>query len=162
VAKLYRLYERGLREAQAVDFDDLMVKVVELLRTNTEIRELYQRTFSHVLIDEYQDTNRAQYVLTQLWAAPQNNLYVVGDFSQSIYAWRGADYRNMLQLKTDYPQIKEYRLEQNYRSTQSILDAATAVISKNTSHLFSSCGQTMGKQLTCFEISSGRSAQNCG
>ncbi len=157
VAKLYRLYERGLREAQAVDFDDLMVKVVELLRTNTEIRELYQRTFSHVLIDEYQDTNRAQYVLTQLWAAPQNNLYVVGDFSQSIYAWRGADYRNMLQLKTDYPQIKEYRLEQNYRSTQSILDAATAVISKNTSHpiLQLWTEQTMGKQLTCFEISSG-------
>lgn len=156
-AKVFRLYERRLKEAQAVDFDDLMVKVVELLKTNSQIREHYQRQFQHVLVDEYQDTNRAQYVLTQLWTEPQNNLYVVGDFSQSIYAWRGADYRNMLQLKTDYPTMKEYRLEQNYRSTQSILDAATAVISKNTSHpvLQLWTENTMGAQLVCFEVSSG-------
>jgi DNA helicase-2/ATP-dependent DNA helicase PcrA len=156
-AKVFKLYERRLKEAQAVDFDDLMVKVVQLMKLDPQIREYYQRQFQHVLVDEYQDTNKAQYVLTQYWTEPQNNLYVVGDFSQSIYAWRGADYRNMLQLKTDYPNIKEYRLEQNYRSTQSILDAATSVISKNTSHpiLQLWTENTMGAQLTCFELSSG-------
>ncbi len=156
-ARAYKLYEHGLKEAQAVDFDDLMIKVVRLLQNNESIRQFYQQQFQHVLVDEYQDTNKAQYALTQLWTAPQDNLYVVGDFSQSIYAWRGADYRNMLQLKTSYPDIKEYRLEQNYRSTQSILDAATAVISKNTSHpvLQLWTENLSGAQLTCIETSSG-------
>src|SRR5258708_37957255 len=86
------------------------------------------------LFRSYQDTNKAQYVLGKMLAMPQDNLYVVGDFSQSIYAWRGADYRNMLNLKLDFPSIVEYRLEQNYRSNQNILDAATQVISKNKTH----------------------------
>lgn len=156
-AKVYRLYQKKLQEAQAVDFDDLMVKVVQLLRNNETIRKEYQDQFQHVLVDEYQDTNKAQYILTRLWTEPQNNLYVVGDFSQSIYAWRGADYRNMLLLKTDYPSITEYRLEQNYRSTQSILDAATAVIAKNTSHpiLQLWTENSAGAQLHCFETNSG-------
>jgi DNA helicase-2/ATP-dependent DNA helicase PcrA len=157
VARVYKLYEHALKEAQAVDFDDLMFKVVKLLQNHPRICLYYQQQFKHVLVDEYQDTNKAQYALTKLWAEPENNLYVVGDFSQSIYAWRGADYRNMLQLKTDYPTITEYRLEQNYRSTQSILDAATAVISKNTSHpiLQLWTENLSGAQLVCVETSSG-------
>ncbi|MDA1079513.1 MAG: UvrD-helicase domain-containing protein [bacterium] len=133
-AKIYALYVKKLKAAQALDFDDLLMRSVELLQKDGPTRQRWQQQISHVLIDEYQDTNTAQYVLTKLLAAPQNNLFVVGDFSQSIYSWRGADYRNMLALKTDYPDIKEYRLEQNYRSPQSILDAATAVIAKNTQH----------------------------
>lgn len=157
VARVYKLYELALKEAQAVDFDDLMLKVVKLLQNHQRICLYYQQQFQHVLVDEYQDTNKAQYALTKLWSEPENNLYVVGDFSQSIYAWRGADYRNMLQLKTDYPTIKEYRLEQNYRSTQSILDAATAVISKNTSHpiLQLWTENLSGAQLVCMETGSG-------
>ncbi|NCN82523.1 MAG: UvrD-helicase domain-containing protein [Candidatus Pacebacteria bacterium] len=133
-AKIYTLYVKKLKAAQALDFDDLLMRAVELFQKDQPTRERWQQQISHVLIDEYQDTNTAQYVLTKFLAAPQNNLFVVGDFSQSIYSWRGADYRNMLALKTDYPDLKEYRLEQNYRSPQSILDAATAVIAKNTQH----------------------------
>lgn len=134
VAKIYKIYQQELQKANAVDFDDLLLKTLKLLENNATIREKYQELFKYVLVDEYQDTNKAQYALTRILAEPQNNLYVVGDFSQSIYAWRGADYKNMLLLKTDFPDIKEYKLEQNYRSTQTILDAATQVISHNTSH----------------------------
>ncbi len=134
VGHAYVQYQHELTQNHAVDFDDLLLRVIELFVQHPEVLQRYQNQFSHVLIDEYQDTNKAQYVLSKLLAAPQENLYVVGDFSQSIYAWRGADYRNMLNLKTDFPTIVEYRLEQNYRSTQTILDAATEVISKNTSH----------------------------
>jgi DNA helicase II / ATP-dependent DNA helicase PcrA len=133
-AKAYKLYQQELARNFAVDFDDLLLRVIELFIGHPEVLEKYQQTLTHVLIDEYQDTNKAQYVLSKMLSSPQQNLYVVGDFSQSIYAWRGADYRNMLNLTTDFPGIKEYRLEQNYRSTQTILDAATHVISQNTSH----------------------------
>lgn len=134
VAKVYKLYQRELTKANAVDFDDLLLKALQLMQEHQRIRLNYQELFKYVLVDEYQDTNKAQYQLTQLLTKPQNNLYVVGDFSQSIYAWRGADYRNMLQLKNDFKDVSEYRLEQNYRSTQSILDTATHVISHNKSH----------------------------
>ncbi len=134
VARVYKLYQRALKEQQAVDFDDLMLLTVELFRTNKEVLGKYQDQIQHVLVDEYQDTNKVQYQLTKYLALPQNNIYVVGDFSQSIYAWRGADYRNLLHLKTDFANIAEYRLEQNYRSTQTILDAATNIISQNTDH----------------------------
>lgn len=134
VAKLYTLYQQALTNAQALDFDDLLLKFHLLLTKVASVRERYQRQLSHVLVDEYQDTNKVQYELTKLLTQPQNNLFVVGDFSQSIYAWRGADYRNMLNLKKDFPGLSEYRLEQNYRSHQTILDAATEVISQNTSH----------------------------
>ncbi len=129
-ARIYKLYQLALKEQQAVDFDDLLLKVVELLQSQKTVLDRYQTQLTHVLVDEYQDTNKVQYQLTKLFARPQNNVYIVGDFAQSIYAWRGADYRNLLNLKQDFNDIAEYRLEQNYRSTQTILDAATAVISK--------------------------------
>lgn len=157
VAKIYKQYQQELSKANAVDFDDLLLKTLQLLKNHTTIREKYQQMFQYVLVDEYQDTNKAQYQLTQILAEPQNNLYVVGDFSQSIYAWRGADYRNMLQLKTDFPDIKEYKLEQNYRSTQTILDAATHVISHNTSHpvLKLWTDNTVSQPIICVEAETG-------
>jgi DNA helicase-2/ATP-dependent DNA helicase PcrA len=157
VAKAYKVYQAELARNFSVDFDDLLLKVIELFITHPEVVERYQQTLSHVLIDEYQDTNKAQYVLSKMLSAPQNNLYVVGDFSQSIYAWRGADYRNMLNLTTDFPDIKEYRLEQNYRSTQTILDAATQVISHNTSHpiLQLWTENTIQDPITVYEADSG-------
>lgn len=134
VANIYAWYQQKLRDANAMDFDDLLFYTVEILQNNSELRTKYQQQFHSVLVDEYQDTNKVQYELTKLLAAPQNNLFVVGDFSQSIYGWRGADYRNMLQLTNDFATATEYRLEQNYRSHQSILDAATQVIAANRLH----------------------------
>jgi len=107
---------------------------VTLFNHHPDILTKYQQQFVHVLIDEYQDTNKAQYQLTKQLAQPQNNVYVVGDFAQSIYAWRGADYRNLLHLKQDFSPVKEYRLEQNYRSTKPILAVATKLISNNSTH----------------------------
>jgi DNA helicase-2/ATP-dependent DNA helicase PcrA len=133
-SRVFTAYEKKLAANNAVDFDNLLNKSVELFQTYPQVLQKYQLQFEYVLVDEYQDVNKAQYLLTKLLAAPQNNLFCVGDFSQSIYAWRGADYRNMLALKKDYPGIAEYKLERNYRSTQTILDAATAVIANNTTH----------------------------
>jgi DNA helicase II / ATP-dependent DNA helicase PcrA len=157
VAKAYKIYQQELAQNYSVDFDDLLLKVVELFTTHPEVLEKYQTMLTHVLIDEYQDTNKVQYVLGKMLSTPQNNLYVVGDFSQSIYAWRGADYRNMLNLTTDFPNIKEYRLERNYRSTQTILDAATEVISQNTSHpiLKLWTDNTEDEPITIYEADSG-------
>lgn len=134
VAQIYLQYNAALKRNQAVDFDDLLLLVVKLLKHIPPVREKYQRQFEFVMVDEYQDTNTVQYQLTTLLAAPQNNLFVVGDFAQSIYAWRGADYKNMKLLSEDFPEMATYRLEQNYRSTQTILDAATHVISKTDAH----------------------------
>jgi DNA helicase-2/ATP-dependent DNA helicase PcrA len=132
--KVYQYYQRSLKEQSAMDFDDLLLETVRLFRQHKDVLADYQQRIKHVLVDEYQDTNKAQYFLTKFLSSPQNNLYVVGDFSQSIYAWRGADYRNLMRLNQDFADIAEYRLEKNYRSTQTILDAATRVISQNTSH----------------------------
>ncbi|MBU1885287.1 UvrD-helicase domain-containing protein [Patescibacteria group bacterium] len=134
VAKVYQHYQDQLEKNQAIDFDDLLLKTIKLFQRHHQTLDKYQQQFLHVLVDEYQDTNKAQYLLIKLLGQPQNNIYVVGDFSQSIYAWRGADYRNLEYLKKDFNPITNYKLEQNYRSTQTILDAATQVISKNTSH----------------------------
>ena len=134
VAKIYRWYQQRLLQQNAVDFDDLLNNMVTLFSHHPQILEKYQQQFEHVLVDEYQDTNKAQYQLTKQLSLPQRNVYVVGDFSQSIYAWRGADYRNLFYLKQDFKDIAEYRLEQNYRSTQQILTAATKLISNNTTH----------------------------
>ncbi len=134
VAKIYPLYQKILLENDALDFDDLILLVVKLLRSNPNILEKYQNLFDYVLIDEYQDTNRAQYVLTKLLAGKKQNICVVGDFAQSIYSWRGADYRNLIKFTNDFPTAKTFSLSQNYRSTQKILDGATAVIARNTSH----------------------------
>jgi len=134
VGKIYKIYEQRLKTEDALDFDDLLILTYQLLKKNQDVRQRYQEQFKHVLIDEYQDTNKVQYLLSKILAKPQNNLFVVGDFSQSIYAWRGADYKNLKQLSSDFPDITEYRLERNYRSTQNILDAATQIIHQNQLH----------------------------
>jgi DNA helicase-2/ATP-dependent DNA helicase PcrA len=131
---MYELYTKALAENNAVDFDDLLMLVVKLLQTDQESREHFQKMFQYILVDEYQDTNKAQYTFTKILAEPQQELFVVGDFAQSIYAWRGADFRNMLKLQQDFPNLKEYKLQQNYRSTQAILNAATGVIEQTTDH----------------------------
>ncbi len=134
VAKVYIAYQKILAENQALDFDDLLIKTIYLFDKNPQILEKYQNRFRYILIDEYQDTNRAQYVLTRLLAKKFNNICVVGDFSQSIYSWRGADFTNLNKFKDDFKNTKTFSLSQNYRSTQKILDAASSVISKNTTH----------------------------
>lgn len=156
-AKVYKSYQKRLRDENAVDFDDLLTICYQLLLKNENIRKKYQAKFEHVLVDEFQDTNKVQYFLTKLLANLHQNLFVVGDFSQSIYAWRGADYRNLERLSTDFPEIIEYRLERNYRSTQNILDAATGVISNNQSHpvLELWTDQTSLEKLEVYETSSG-------
>jgi DNA helicase-2/ATP-dependent DNA helicase PcrA len=131
VARVYPVYQKALRASNALDFDDLLMQTVLLLKNQPLVREKYQARYLHVLIDEFQDTNTAQYELVRLIGAPQNNIFVVGDEDQGIYAFRGADYRNVLQFRRDYPQAQVIVLEQNYRSTQVILDAARAVIDKN-------------------------------
>lgn len=134
VARVYPAYQALLRKNTAIDFDDILVLAVELLQSHESIRKTYQEKYQFLMIDEYQDTNKPQYELSKLLTGDHENLVVVGDASQSIYRWRGADFRNIVSLKRDFPRLVEYRLEQNYRSTQRILDAAFHVISKNTSH----------------------------
>jgi len=131
IAKVYETYLRVLREAGALDFDDLLLKTVELVETKEHVREAYARKFKYILVDEYQDTNRPQYILIRRLADHHRNLCVVGDPDQSIYKWRGADLRNILDFEADFPEATVVKLEQNYRSTQVILDAASAVISRN-------------------------------
>ena len=131
IAKIYERYVTGLRDANALDFDDLLLRTVELFETSEQAREFYARKFRYVMIDEYQDTNRPQYMLIKRLAEFHRNLAVVGDPDQSIYKWRGADLRNILDFEHDFPEAATVRLEQNYRSTQVILDAASAVISQN-------------------------------
>lgn len=133
VAEIYELYQQKLRNNNALDFDDLLMLSVQLLDNNEEVRLRYQEKFRYVMVDEYQDTNHAQYLLARLLAGGSRNLCVVGDADQSIYAWRGADIRNILDFERDYADAKVIKLEQNYRSTQVILDAANAVIEHNTS-----------------------------
>ncbi len=133
VADIYRLYQQRLVEASAVDFDDILKLTVEILQAFPESLERWQRRFRYVLVDEYQDTNHAQYILVKMLAEQHRNLCVVGDSDQSIYAFRGADLRNILAFEKDYPDARIVLLEQNYRSTQTILDAANAVIANNPS-----------------------------
>jgi len=132
VAKVYREYEVRRKAAKALDFDDLLLEAVHLLRDNTELRHKWRAQFSHILIDEYQDTNAAQYQLVKLLVNDQQNICVVGDDWQSIYSWRGADFTNILNFERDFPGAKVVKLEQNYRSTGNILEAAHSVITKNT------------------------------
>jgi DNA helicase-2/ATP-dependent DNA helicase PcrA len=131
VAEVYPEYIKQLKSANAMDFDDLLIKTIELFIHHTDVLESYQRKFRYVLVDEYQDTNRAQYMIVKLISAFHNNLTVVGDDAQSIYAFRGADIKNILDFERDYPNAKLFRLEQNYRSTGHILAAADALIKQN-------------------------------
>jgi DNA helicase-2/ATP-dependent DNA helicase PcrA len=131
VAHIFEAYRKELRKANALDFDDLLLETVRLLKSSAEVCEKYQRRFQYLLIDEYQDTNRPQYELIKLLAGQRHNVCVVGDEDQSIYSWRGADIRNILEFEQDFPEAKIIRLEQNYRSTQNILQAASAVVAHN-------------------------------
>jgi DNA helicase-2/ATP-dependent DNA helicase PcrA len=134
VGRIYQEYEKRLRKAQALDFSDLLFWTVKLFQENKDVLEKYQERCRYILIDEYQDTNHSQYLLTKLLAEKYQNLTVVGDAAQAIYSWRGADYRNLMSLTSDFPKIKVINLKINYRSTQNILDAAYGVISKNKRH----------------------------
>ncbi|MBP2655157.1 MAG: ATP-dependent helicase PcrA [Firmicutes bacterium] len=131
IAEVYKLYQLRLRANNALDFDDLLMITVRLLEDNPEVLAKYQEKFRYILIDEYQDTNRAQYLLARMLAAKYRNLFVVGDIDQSIYSWRGADIKNILDFEADYPEARVIKLEQNYRSTQNILDAANMLIENN-------------------------------
>lgn len=130
-ARVYPLYQQALREASALDFDDLINRTAEMLKTRPEIRKKWQQQFSYIMIDEYQDTNAAQYQLVNMLTNDHKNIAVVGDDWQSIYSWRGADFRNILKFEKDFKDCTIIKLEQNYRSTKNILDAAHAVITKN-------------------------------
>ncbi len=134
VSKVYLLYQSGLVENNAADFDDLLTKTVLLLQKFPDVLKKYQDRWEFILVDEYQDTNKAQYTFTKLLASKNRNIFIVGDASQAIYGWRGADFRNILNFSRDFPECKIFNLEQNYRSTKKILQAATSVISKNRSH----------------------------
>lgn len=131
IAKIYAAYERMRRAAGALDFDDLLLEVVRLLREHPDVREKWRANFKHILIDEYQDTNAAQYAIVKLLVNDATNICVVGDDWQSIYSWRGADFTNILNFERDFPGTKVIKLEQNYRSTSAILNAANNVITKN-------------------------------
>jgi DNA helicase II / ATP-dependent DNA helicase PcrA len=132
IAHVFEIYKKELFKANALDFDDLLLETVRLLKSSAETRERYNRRYKYILIDEYQDTNRPQYELMKLLAGSNGNVCVVGDEDQSIYSWRGADIKNILEFEKDFPGTKTVRLEQNYRSTQMILEGASAVVAQNT------------------------------
>jgi DNA helicase II / ATP-dependent DNA helicase PcrA len=159
VAEAYTLYQRRLRESQALDFDDLIMGTVHLFQSHPDVAEHYRRRFRHVLVDEYQDTNHAQYALVKELVGQTGELCVVGDADQSIYAFRGATIRNILEFERDYPDARTILLEQNYRSTQTILNAANAVINRNTErkpkNLWSDEGQ--GEQIVGYVADSEHS-----
>ena len=153
IAKVYGIYQSRLKDNNALDFDDILYVTVKLLQQDAEVREYYQRKFHYVLVDEYQDTNHVQYLLTELLAGQRRNICVVGDDDQSIYRFRGATIENILNFEEQYPGARAIRLEQNYRSTQSILDAANAVIAHNQGrkgkHLWTSNGS--GEPILVYE-----------
>ena len=131
IADVYALYQDRLKRNSALDFDDLIFKTVELLKSDKEVLDYYRNRFKYIMVDEYQDTSKAQYELIKILAKEHQNICVVGDDDQSIYGWRGADIRNILEFEKDYDDVHVVKLEQNYRSTQIILDAANTVISNN-------------------------------
>src|SRR5437899_8537123 len=152
IAKVYAHYLKTLKESNALDFDDLLLKTVELFEQSERVRAKYAQQFRFVMVDEYQDTNRPQYLLIRRLAEVHRNLCVVGDPDQSIYKWRGADLKNILDFEQDFPESKIVKLERNYRSTQIILDAASAVIRQNRNrqdkHLWTDC--TGGERIVYF------------
>jgi DNA helicase-2/ATP-dependent DNA helicase PcrA len=157
-AQIYREYERRLGESNGLDFDDLIMRTILLLQQDAHVRDYYQSKFRYVLVDEYQDVNFAQYKLVALFAAKHKNLTVVGDDDQSIYSWRGSDYRMILRFEEDFPGAKIFKLEENYRSTQTILAAANALVVNNTTRsdktLFTN--RKAGEPITAFNAESDR------
>ncbi len=153
IAEIFSLYEQRLRDANAMDFDDLLGRCVDLFRKHADVAQEYANRFEHVLVDEYQDTNHSQYELSKMWSSGSGNLCVVGDSDQSIYGFRGADIRNILEFERDFPSASIVNLEQNYRSTQPILDAANSLIKNNLARrekrLFTE--QKGGERITCYE-----------
>ena len=131
VARVYKIYQKELRKAESMDFDDLIMQTLRLFDENPDVLSYYQGKFQYIHVDEYQDTNHAQYQLVKLLASRFQNICVVGDADQSIYGWRGADMQNILDFEKDYPKAKVVLLEENYRSTKTILDAANNVIKNN-------------------------------
>lgn len=154
VAIFYEQYQDRLKKNNAFDFDDLIMKVVELMRIDSDLRQRIHALYRYILVDEFQDTNYAQYTLTRLLAEDSQNITVVGDFSQSIYSWRGADIRNLEKFQEDFPSAKTFELEENYRSTPPILDFAYSVISKNNGHpiLKLRTQKTGGKSITIKQL----------
>ncbi len=152
-AKIYQIYVERLKQNNAMDFDDLLIKPIELFSRHKEVLEKYQNRFKYILIDEYQDTNHAQYKVTNMLASKYNNLCVVGDDAQSIYSFRGADITNILNFKNDYEDAVEIPLEQNYRSTQAILQAADSIIKRNTKQLEKTLwtDNSMGEMITLLD-----------
>jgi DNA helicase-2/ATP-dependent DNA helicase PcrA len=152
IKSIYKLYNQKLKEYNALDFDDLIFKTIELFKTHPDILKEYQERFKYIMVDEYQDTNHAQYVLTKLLASEHRNICVVGDDDQSIYSWRGAEIRNILDFEKDYPETIVIKLEQNYRSTKIILKAASEVVKNNTQRkkkiLWSN--NEMGEPIECY------------
>jgi DNA helicase II / ATP-dependent DNA helicase PcrA len=134
VARIYMNYQQLLNKYKALDFDDLLVHTAKMFQKDQEVLQKLQNQFQYVLVDEYQDTNKPQYLITKMLAKEHHHLTVVGDAAQAIYSWRGADYRNLLYLKQDFPDLETINLEQNYRSSQTILDGAYHVISRNKNH----------------------------
>lgn len=153
IAKVYPLYQKLLAERNALDFDDLLLKVITLFKESKNTLAQYQDRFRYIMVDEYQDTNQSQYQLTKYLAGPEKNICIVGDFSQSIYSFRGADYRNLEKFSQDFPDSKVFKLSRNYRSTQVILDAAYAIIKNNNSHpvLELWTDNKQGENITIFE-----------
>lgn len=153
IRRVYDLYNRKLTEYNALDFDDLIMKVVELFKADQATLDYYQNRFRYILVDEYQDTNRAQYVLTRMLAEKHRNLCVVGDDDQSIYSWRGAEIRNILDFEKDFPDTVVIKLQQNYRSTKKILEAASAVVSNNMNRKPKTlwCENEAGERIEFFE-----------
>src|SRR5882762_10055909 len=153
LATVYEQYEARLRQANALDFDDLLLETVRLLAHDTDLRFQYNRRFEFLMIDEYQDTNHTQYELMRFLTETRKNIAVVGDEDQSIYGWRGADIRNILDFERDYPNAAVIRLEQNYRSTKNILEAASAVVANNQERkgkwLWTDSGD--GEKITLYE-----------
>jgi len=157
-AKIYKLYQRELVRSEAMDFDDLIMNTIRLFENHANVLEFYQRKFQYIHVDEYQDTNHAQYQLVQLLAKRYKNICAVGDADQSIYGWRGADMQNILDFEKDYPEAKVVLLEQNYRSTQNILNAANAVIVNNRNRREKDLwtDNEAGKKITYYRANSER------
>lgn len=157
IAKIYSEYEKRLKQYNGVDFDGLLLNTLKLFEKNPDVLKKWQNRLTHIFVDEWQDTNKVQYKLVKLLVGKRENLTAVGDASQSIYSWRGADYRNINYLERDYKNLKIINLEQNYRSTQTILDAANSVISKNTKHpiLKLWTDKNSGEKITLYTANNG-------